>query len=56
MPTLQLGVPAMALILTALWVLGSVSSLTLGGGLHLFLVAAVGMMAPRVLWGRKAAK
>jgi len=56
MPTLQLAVPTIALILTALWVLGSVSSLTMGGGLHIFLLAAVGMMLPRILWGRKAAK
>jgi len=56
MPTLRLGMPTAGLILLALWVLGSISSLTLGGGLHLFLLAAVGMMAPRVLWGRKAAR
>jgi hypothetical protein len=48
--------PTFAFILAALWVLGSVSSLTLGGGLHIFLIAAVGMMLPRIIWGRKAAK
>jgi hypothetical protein len=55
MPSLQLGLPTVALILMVLWVLGSVSSLTLGGGLHLFLVAAIGLMLPRIIWGRKAA-
>jgi hypothetical protein len=55
MPSLQLGLPTVALILMVLWVLGSVSSLTLGGGLHLFLVAAIGLVLPRIIWGRKAA-
>ena len=55
MPTLQLGVPTVALILTVLWVLGSISSFTMGGGLHILLVAAIGMMLPRVIWGRKGA-
>lgn len=48
--------PTVALILMALWVLGSVSSLTLGGGLHILLFAAVGMMLPRIIRGRKAAE
>jgi hypothetical protein len=43
-----------ALILMALWVLGSVSSLTMGGGLHILLVAGVGIMLPRIIRGRKA--
>jgi uncharacterized protein YqfA (UPF0365 family) len=55
MPSLQLAIPAVSLIFTALWVLGWVSSLTMGGGLHVFLVAAVGMMLPRLIRGRKAA-
>lgn len=55
MPSLQLGLPTVALVLMVLWVLGSVSSLTLGGGLHVLLFAAIGMMVPRILWGRKAA-
>jgi hypothetical protein len=54
MPSLQLGVPTVAFILTVLWILGSISSLTFGGGIHVFLVAAIGMMMPRLLWGRKA--
>jgi hypothetical protein len=55
MPSLQLGLPTVALIFTTLWILGSVSSFTMGGGLHIFLVAAIGMMLPRIIWGRKAA-
>lgn len=55
-PTLRVDIPTVALVLVALWVLGSVSSLTLGGGLHIFLLAAVGMMLPRLIWGRKAAE
>jgi hypothetical protein len=41
-----------AFVLAALWVLGAVSSLTLGGGLHILLIAAVGMTAPRIFWGK----
>ena len=48
--------PTFALILAALWVLGSVSSLTMGGGLHIFLLMAVGMWLPRIIWGRRAAE
>ena len=55
MPALRLGIPTVSLIFTALWVLGSVSSLTMGGGLHVFLVVAVGLMLPRLIRGRKAA-
>ena len=54
-PTLKADVPMVALILVTLWVLGSVSSYTLGGFLHLFLLAAIGMMLPRLIRGRKAA-
>ena len=49
-------IPMVALILTTLWVLGAVSSYTMGGFLHVFLLAAVAMMAPRVIRGRKAAR
>lgn len=44
-----------ALISVTCWVLGSVTSYTLGGYLHTFLLLAVGMMLPRVLLGRKVA-
>ena len=39
-------------VLVALWVLGAVSSLTLGGGLHILLLAAIGMTAPRIFRGK----
>ena len=55
MPSLQFGLSTVALILVALWVLGSVASFTLGGGLHVFLFVAVAMMLPRMVLGRKAA-
>ena len=54
-PTLKADVPMVALILATLWVLGMVSSYTMGGFLHIFLLLAVGMMLPRLIWGRKAA-
>ena len=44
-----------ALILVTLWVLGAVSSLTMGGFLHILLLAAICMMLPRLILGRKAA-
>jgi len=47
--------PTVALIFLAVWVVGSVSSYTMGGFLHLFLLAAVGLMLPRLIRGRKAA-
>ena len=55
-PTLKVDVPTVALLLATLWVLGCVSSFTLGGFLHLLLLAAIGMMLPRLIWGRKAAR
>lgn len=54
-PTLRGDLPTVSLIFAALWVLGSVSSYTMGGFLHVFLVAAIGIMLPRLIWGRKAA-
>ena len=53
--TLKADMPMVALIFLAVWVLGSVSSYTMGGFLHLFLVAAIGLMLPRLIMGRKAA-
>ena len=46
---------AATLICITVWVLGSVSSYMFGGVLHIFLVLGIGMMLPRVMWGRKAA-
>jgi hypothetical protein len=42
-----------ALILVVLWLLGWVSSYTMGGLIHVLLVVAIGMMLPRVIKGRK---
>ncbi len=42
-----------ALIFVVLWLLGSVSSVTMGGLLHILLAAAIGLMLPRVIQGRK---
>lgn len=42
-----------ALLLVILWVLGLVSSYTLGGLVHILLVVAVIMILLRVISGRK---
>jgi hypothetical protein len=55
MPEIRLGLPTVALVFVAVWVLGSISSVTLGGGLHLLLLAAIGMIAPRLVRGRRGA-
>ena len=52
MPTLRGDMPTVALILLALWVLGLVSSVTMGGGLHIFLLAGAGIMLPRIIRGK----
>lgn len=39
--------------LVMLWLLGSVSSVTMGGFLHILLVVAIGLMLQRVIYGRK---
>jgi hypothetical protein len=41
-----------AIILVVLWVLGLVSSYTLGGFIHILLVIAVIMIVLRVIQGR----
>ena len=45
----------LSLVFLVLWVLGSVSSYTMGGFIHVFLIVAIGTVLPRILWGRKAA-
>jgi len=45
-----------ALVLVTIWILGSISAYTLGGFLHLFLLAGIVLMLPRVIWGRKASR
>jgi hypothetical protein len=42
-----------ALVFAVLWLIGSISSYTMGGLIHMFLVVAIGMMLPRVIQGRK---
>jgi hypothetical protein len=43
-----------AVILTALWLLGLVTSYTMGGLIHLLLVVAIVVVLVRVIQGRKA--
>jgi hypothetical protein len=43
----------LALILLVLWVLGLVSSYTMGGFVHILLVAAVILVLVRVIQGRR---
>jgi hypothetical protein len=42
-----------AVILLILWILGIVSSYTIGGFLHILLVAAVVVILVRIIQGRK---
>ena len=42
----------MAVLLLVLWALGLVSSVTMGGFIHLLLVAAVVVVAIRLIQGR----
>jgi uncharacterized protein DUF5670 len=42
-----------AMIFVVLWLLGSISSYTMGGFLHIFLVVGIGMILPRIIQGRK---
>ena len=42
-----------ASIFVVLWLLGSISSITIGGLIHVFPAMAIAMMLPRVLVGRK---
>lgn len=43
-----------AIVLLALWLLGMVSSYTIGGFIHILLVVAVVVILLRVISGRKA--
>jgi hypothetical protein len=45
----------LAIIMLVLWVLGLVSSYTLGGFIHLLLVAAIVLVALRLVQGRSTA-
>jgi hypothetical protein len=55
-PTFRGDLTTVSFIFVALWVVGLVSSFTLGGFLHLFLLMAIVMMLPRLIWGRKGAE
>ncbi|MGZ8137327.1 MAG: lmo0937 family membrane protein [Methylococcaceae bacterium] len=44
----------LAIVLIILWVLGLVSSYTLGGFIHILLVIAVVVIVLRVIQGRRA--
>jgi hypothetical protein len=44
-----------ALVLLVLWALGLVSSFTMGGFIHLLLVAAIVLVLVRVIQGRRIA-
>jgi hypothetical protein len=43
-----------ALILLVLWALGLVGSYTMGGFIHLLLIAAIVLVLVRVIQGRRA--
>ena len=45
----------LALILVVLWLLGMVSSYTMGGFIHVLLVIAVVMIVLRIIQGRRIA-
>lgn len=45
---------AIAVVLLVLWLLGLVSSYTLGGFIHVLLVLAIVVILLRVLQGRRA--
>lgn len=44
-----------AVVLVVLWALGLVSSYTMGGFIHLLLIAAVVLVLVRVIQGRRIA-
>jgi len=44
----------LAVLLVILWLLGFVSSYTMGGFIHILLVAAVVLVVVRVIQGRRA--
>lgn len=45
----------LAIILLALWLLGMVSSYTIGGFIHILLVVAIIVVLVRVIQGRRIA-
>jgi hypothetical protein len=45
----------LAVILIALWLLGTVSSYTMGGFIHILLVVAIVLVLVRLIQGRRLA-
>ena len=45
----------LAIILIALWLLGTVSSYTMGGFIHILLVVAIVLVLVRLIQGRRLA-
>jgi hypothetical protein len=45
----------LAIILVALWLLGTVSSYTMGGFIHILLVVAIVLVLVRLIQGRRLA-
>jgi hypothetical protein len=45
----------LAIILVALWLLGTISSYTMGGSIHILLVVAIVLVLVRVIQGRRIA-
>lgn len=45
----------LAVVLVILWLLGTISSYTMGGFIHLLLVVAIVMVLVRVIQGRRLA-
>jgi hypothetical protein len=43
-----------AVVLLVLWVLGLVTSTTMGGFIHILLVVAIGMVLVNIISGRRA--
>ena len=46
-------IETIAVVLVLLWVLGMVSSYTIGGFIHILLVLAVAVMLVRIIQGRR---
>lgn len=44
----------LAIILVVLWILGLISSYTLGGFIHILLVIAIVVIALRIIQGRRS--
>jgi hypothetical protein len=44
--------PTVGFILVVVWVLGLVSSVTMGGGVHILLLAGGGIMLSRIIRGK----